>query len=523
MHIFPNREQVQSYFDQQYKRVALTATVKAVLTPLEIYTIVKQQQPDSKMCLLESGDKSTEGGRFSVVVLPATKEIKTTDHGIEYWCDGERVLSEATHSTLDWIADFIESNLKPAPQDLPVATTGGLYGSVGYEVVNEIEPILRKQTPTDDLQLPIIHLLVADNLAVVDHLTGKVHLLAYVGSQDQEHYPEQSFDTAVEHLHQLAEVLEKQASQHLTRSLLPSYVPVEDPISEADFISSFVRHNLHYQSIVAEVKEEIFAGEAFQVVLAQRFSCPITATSLELYRATRLINPTPFMYLFDFGEYQISGSSPERLLEVQGKPRESKEYRRMTLHPIAGTRRRGKDNEQDALFAKELAADPKEIAEHTMLVDLARNDIGRVAVPGTVKVDSFMAIQRYAQVMHLVSTVSASVTEQASSIDCLKAVFPAGTLSGAPKVRAMQMIAEREPVRRGPFGGGIGYIGFDQAINLAICIRTAVLADNMLYVTAGAGVVADSEPELEHQECNNKARAVIRALKSVQQQLNNEK
>ncbi|WP_233518548.1 chorismate-binding protein [Streptomyces corynorhini] len=370
--------------------------------------------------------------------------------------------------------------------------TGGMVGYLGYDIVRRLEKV--GDHARDDLRIPELTMLLTSDLAVLDHRDGSVLLIANaINHNDLATGVDEAYADAVARLDAMAADLARPvptAPTALPASALPEYTALWGGAA--------------YQEAVEDIKERIRAGEAFQVVPSQRFETPVTASALDVYRVLRATNPSPYMYLFRFDGFDVVGSSPEALVKVEGG--------RAMVHPIAGTRHRGATPQEDQALADELLADPKERAEHLMLVDLGRNDLGRVCEPGSVEVVDFMSVERYSHVMHIVSTVTGEVAEGRSAFDVLTACFPAGTLSGAPKPRALQIIDELEPTRRGLYGGCVGYLDFAGDSDTAIAIRTALLRDGTAYVQAGAGVVADSDPVSEDTECRNKAAAVLRAV-----------
>jgi anthranilate synthase component 1 len=371
--------------------------------------------------------------------------------------------------------------------------TGGLVGFMGYDVVRRLEKL--PSLSQKDIPLPELSFMLTSDLAVMDHSEGTITLIAnainWDGSDDRI---DEAYASCIERLDHMQADLAKP---------IPG-----DAASIPDFSLPEYTGNIsaeQYKKNIAQVKEEILAGEAFQVVLSQRFSMPCSADAIDVYRMLRLNNPSPYMYLFRFTDgIEIVGSSPEALVKVNQED--------VMIHPIAGTRKRSSNPEEDHRLAEELLADPKERAEHLMLVDLGRNDLGRVCAPGSVEVVDFMHIERYSHVMHIVSTVIGKLSKKSSPVDALFSVFPAGTLSGAPKPRAMEIIEELETTRRGVYGGIVGYIDFTGNLDTCIAIRTALLYKGTAFVQAGAGVVADSDPESENQECRNKAAAVLTAV-----------
>ena len=383
----------------------------------------------------------------------------------------------------------------PKIEGLP-PLTGGLVGFMGYDVVRRLEKL--PNLSTKDLPLPELSFMLTSDLAVLDHSDGTITLIANAINWDgSDERIDEAFASCNERLDRM--------QADLAVSLPGDIAQIEShPTPTFDANMSAVE----FKTKIAQAKEEILAGEAFQIVLSQRFSMPCTADAIDVYRMLRLNNPSPYMYLFRFNDgITIVGSSPEALVKVN--------QREVMIHPIAGTRKRSASPEEDHRLGEELLADPKERAEHLMLVDLGRNDLGRVCAPGTVEVIDFMHIERYSHVMHIVSTVTGKLDSKSSPVDALFSVFPAGTLSGAPKPRAMEIIEELEPTRRGVYGGIVGYLDFTGNIDTCIAIRTALIHDGTAYVQAGAGIVADSDPESENQECRNKAAAVLMAVDSA--------
>lgn len=368
--------------------------------------------------------------------------------------------------------------------------TGGLVGFFGYDCVRYVEKRLAQCVKPDPINAPDIQLMVSEDVVVFDNLKGELFLITHIDPAQKD-----------------AEIEAKQRLDDLAKRLRASldtsamHASVTTPVREADFVSSF--GETRFKAAVNHIKDYVLAGDIMQVVPAQRMSAPFTASPMLLYRALRHLNPSPYMYYMQTDELTIVGSSPEILARM--------EEGRVTVRPIAGTRKRGATAEQDEQLKQELLADPKEIAEHLMLIDLGRNDVGRVSQTGKVRVTEKMAVERYSHVMHIVSNVEGELKQSVSAMDVLRATLPAGTLSGAPKVRAMEIIDELEPVKRGIYGGAIGYLGWNGNMDTAIAIRTAVIKDQVMHVQAGAGVVADSVPESEWQETLSKARALMRA------------
>ena len=474
---------------QGYNRIPLVLESYADLdTPLSLYLKLAQQH---YTFLLESVVGGERFGRYSFIGLPAKVRLRVTGRHVEVE-DANGVIERHDGDPLAFLRAFIGRFRAPAQSGLP-RFCGGLAGYFGYDTVRHIETRLgaRKSAGADALDdLPDMLLLLTDELAVIDNLAGKIFLIVYADPGEPGAYAR-----AQERLQQL-----RRAARGPVQAPRQTGTDVTRAESETG-AEAFV-------AAVRRAKDYIAAGDVMQVVLSQRMRLPFAASPLSLYRALRSLNPSPYMFYYDFGDFHVVGASPEILVRKEGST--------VTLRPIAGTRPRGATRDADHALADELSSDPKEIAEHVMLLDLGRNDVGHVATIGSVRVTEQMAIERYSHVMHIVSNVEGNLAPGTTSFDVLAATFPAGTVSGAPKVRAMEIIDELEPSVRGVYAGAVGYISFHDDMDLAIAIRTAVLRDGMLYVQAGAGIVHDSVPETEWQETLNKARAVLRAAELVQ-------
>jgi anthranilate synthase component 1 len=479
---------------QGYNRIPLIAESFADLdTPLSLY-LKLANRPNSY--LLESVVGGERFGRYSFIGLPARTALRAVidaggKHRTEIVTDG-RVVGTDEGDPLVFIERYLAQFKVAIRPGLP-RFCGGLAGYFGYDTVRLIEKKLAKTKP-DDLGLPDIHLLLTEELAVIDNLSGRAYLIVYADATHPEGY-----QRARERLRDLR--------MRLARHIEPPHTRASVRRPE---MREFAKDA--YLAAVARCKEYIAAGDVMQVQIGQRISKQYADAPLSLYRALRTLNPSPYMYYYDFGDHHIVGASPEILVRSEDRGNE----RFVAIRPIAGTRPRGGTPDQDARLAAELLADPKERAEHLMLIDLARNDIGRIAQIGSVAVSEQMVIERYSHVMHLVSHVEGKLRPGLSNLDVLRATFPAGTLSGAPKVRAMEIIDELEPVKRGIYGGAVGYLSFAGDMDLAIAIRTGVIVRNVLYAQAAAGIVADSVDELEWRETEAKARAVLRAAEQVE-------
>jgi anthranilate synthase component I len=484
-------EQFAELAEQNYNRIPVVREVLADLeTPLSCY-LKLARGPYSY--LFESVHGGEKWGRYSLIGLPSTTILKVYGDKLVIEREGEVLVSRNTDDPLQDVEDFHAQYQMPDLPQLP-RFTGGLVGYFGYDTVRYVEPRLKDSVPEDDLGNPDILLMASDEVVIFDNLLGK---LIFVVHEDAEE------PNAWAKAQSRLDILEAKL-----KNPLPDLPPVNlngGGLDESAFVSSFGEEN--FKAAVDKVKDYILAGDAMQVVPSQRLSTDFDVEPLNLYRALRCLNPSPYMYFLDLGDFHIAGSSPEILARLEDGE--------VTVRPIAGTRRRGYTPEEDLALEEDMMNDPKEIAEHLMLIDLGRNDAGRVSQIGSVKVTEQMQVERYSHVMHITSNVTGQVKPGTSAIDVLRATLPAGTLSGAPKIRAMEIIDELEPVKRGVYGGAVGYIGWNGNMDTAIAIRTAVIKDGKLYVQAGAGVVADSIPALEWKETMNKARAIFRAADLV--------
>ena len=491
------REEFNALAKQGFNRIPLVKEVLADLeTPLSLYVKLSQAFGKKNTYLLESVLGGERFGRFSFIGLPAKTIIRTVGTPFapvnEVFTDG-KVVETNTDNPLDFVDAFFK-RFKVAVQPGLPRFCGGLAGYFGYDTVRYIEGRLANHQLPDELGVPDIQLMLTEELAVIDNVAGRIYLIVYADPSIAD-----SFENAQSRLKELLACLSK-----------PVGMPASLPSTKTELIRKFKAAD--FESAVLKTKEYILAGDCMQVVIGQRISKPFTDSPLALYRALRSLNPSPYMYFYDFGDMQIVGSSPEILVRQEKRAAE----KIVTIRPLAGTRPRGTNPEEDERLAKELLADPKEIAEHVMLIDLARNDVGRIAKTGSVKVTDSMSIEKYSHVQHIVSSVEGELLDNMSNMDVLRATFPAGTLSGAPKIRAMEIIDEMEIVKRGVYGGAVGYLSFSGDMDVAIAIRTGVIRDGMLHSQAGAGVVADSDPTSEWKETEAKARAVLTAAELVQ-------
>jgi len=477
---------------QGYNRIPLACETFADLdTPLSLY-LKLANRPFSY--LLESVQGGERFGRYSFIGLPADIRISVRGRQVTL-THANNVTTHDVENPLDFIREY-QTRFKVAQLENLPRFCGGLAGYFGYETIRYIEPRLSKVQKPDAIGTPDILLMLTEQLAVVDNLSGKLILIVYANPELSDAY-----GLAKSRLRELTALLRQ-----------PVDIPRAPPTHGGEARSEF--GEAAFKNAVVKAKQYIFDGDIMQVVLSQRMSQPFPAAPLSLYRALRSVNPSPYMFYYDMGDHHVVGASPEILVRLEGDT--------VTVRPIAGTRPRGRTPQQDAELARDLLTDPKELAEHLMLIDLGRNDIGRVAQDGTVELTEKMIIERYSHVMHIVSNVEARLKPGFDAMDVLKATFPAGTVSGAAKVRAMEIIDELEPSKRGIYAGAVGYLGFNGDMDLAIALRTAVVKDNMLYAQVGAGIVADSVPGNEWTETLNKARAVLRAGEMVLAGLDND-
>ena len=490
-------EEFNALAKQGFNRIPLVKEVLADLeTPLSLYVKLTQAFGKTNTYLLESVLGGERFGRFSFIGLPArtiVRTVGTPSTPVNEVVTDRKVVETNTDNPLDFVDAYFKRFKVALQADMP-RFCGGLAGYFGYDTVRYIESRLAKHQLPDELGVPDIQLMLTEELAVIDNVAGKIYLIVYADPSIAN-----AFEKAQDRLKELLACLSK-----------PANMPASLPSAKTELIRKFKVAD--FEKAVLKTKEYILAGDCMQVVIGQRISKPFTDSPLALYRALRSLNPSPYMYFYDFGDMQIVGSSPEILVRQEKRAAE----KIVTIRPLAGTRPRGANPEEDERLAKELLADPKEIAEHVMLIDLARNDVGRIAKTGSVKVTDSMSIEKYSHVQHIVSSVEGHLLDNMSNMDVLRATFPAGTLSGAPKIRAMEIIDEMEIVKRGVYGGAVGYLSFSGDMDVAIAIRTGVIRDGILHSQAGAGVVVDSDPTAEWKETEAKARAVLTAADLVQ-------
>ncbi len=476
LEVTPSLEHARE-LSREHNLIPLSASfIEDCETPVSAFLKLRSLAPDAPAFLLESADQGQSVGRWSFIGFRPRAVIRWSlaDGGDPYALAAEHV------------ARYEQAPMEDAPP-----FTGGAVGFFGYDLVRTVEPL--GDPPPDPLGLPDMALMLSDALVVFDHLKHTVTILANADLQAEPDV-ELAYAQAAGIIEEVREVLAGPVPRRERRSPGERELPT--------FESNMTRES--FEAMVGRIVEYIYAGDAFQVVPSQRWSAPVPVEAFSIYRGLRAVNPSPYMYFLDFGDFQVAGASPEPLLTVSG--------RRVTTKPIAGTRPRGSSTEEDRRIEAELLADEKELAEHVMLVDLGRNDLGRVCEYGSVTVDELMVIELYSHVMHIVSTVSGTLREDVGAMDALRSVLPAGTLSGAPKVRAMQIIDELEPTKRGGYGGAIGYLSYAGDLDTAIHIRTVVVKDGEAHVQAGGGTVADAKPDYEYREAAAKAQAALRAV-----------
>lgn len=479
-------EKFKTLVEQGHNRIPVMREVLADLdTPLSVYLKLAD---GAYSYLFESVHGGEKWGRYSIIGLPCQTLLKVHGCKITVEKQGEVVEELETEDPLEFIEQFQARYQVAEDENLP-RFTGGLVGYFGYDTIRYIEPKLASCPNPDHIGNPDIMLMVSDEVVVFDNLSGSMYVIVHADPTQGG-----TLKSAEARIQELIAKMQGAAPRPASTE--------SRQIEESDFISGFTEDS--FQQAVERIKEYVLDGDCMQVVLSQRLSIPFNAPPLNLYRALRGLNPSPYMYFLNLGDFHVVGSSPEILTRLEDGE--------VTVRPIAGTRRRGHTEEEDLALEQELLADPKELAEHLMLIDLGRNDTGRVAEIGSVKLTDKMIVERYSHVMHIVSNVIGKLKDGMSAIDVLRATFPAGTVSGAPKIRAMEIIDELEPVKRGVYSGAVGYLSWNGNMDTAIAIRTAVIQDNTLHIQAGAGIVADSVPRLEWKETMNKGRVIFKAV-----------
>lgn len=487
-----NQQEISELAAQGYTHIPVVREVAADLdTPLSAY-LKLANQPFSY--LFESVQGGERWGRYSIIGLCCDEYISISGKEISIFKSNRCIKKLQHEDPLQWLDEYGQSFKVPSIENIP-RYIGGLVGYFGYDTVRYIEPRLGPCDKPDELKAADIMLMMSSELLVFDALKGSVYIVILVAADRNN-----SFDYAQRRLDSLQVEMQKQTS-------LPSLHLNQNAVSELDFNSGFSESE--FKAAVVKAKEYICAGDIMQVVLSQRLSARFSGRALDMYRHLRRLNPSPYMYYLHMGDFEIVGSSPEILVR--------QEHNEVTVRPIAGTRPRGANDADDIELEKELLADPKELAEHLMLIDLGRNDVGRIAEVGSVRLTEKMVVERYSHVMHIVSNVTGQLAPNFTCIDVLRATFPAGTVSGAPKIRAMEIIDELEPVKRGVYSGAVGYLAWSGDMDTAIAIRTAIIKDGTIHVQAGAGIVYDSIPANEWQETMNKARALLHAAALAEQ------
>lgn len=486
--MYPTIEEIKENFDGYRLVPVFYEILSDTVTPIRIYKALSENEENA--FILESVDNKEKWGRYSFIGVNPKLEVKITNHMAEVVSKDDTV-NEIIDNPVQFLSKIMEEYKTPRLKNKP-NLTGGLVGYFGYDTVRYMEKKL-VNIPEDDLKMPDCDLFMYDELVAFDHLSNKIIVIINIDMQDDI---ERQYYDAEERAKNIIAKIENYSPKATEKELPDTDYKVKSNVTKEEYMAN-----------VEKAKDYIVNGDIFQVVLSQRFEIDNPPESFDVYRMLRATNPSPYLYFFKNKKYEIAGASPEMLVNVTD--------RIVTTKPIAGTIGRGVTEEEDKAFERQLNSDPKERAEHTMLVDLGRNDVGKVSKFGSVEVTSFMQTERYSKVMHLVSDVQGTLRDDKNAIDALLAVLPAGTLSGAPKVRAMEIIDEMENKKRGLYGGTVGYLGFDGNIDTCIAIRTVLFRNNKAYVQAGAGIVADSVPEKEFVETQNKALAVINAIREA--------
>ena len=478
------KEDFIKFASQGNSRVSVNKVIKNFEgSPLQVYKTLNNKNS----FLFESASNKGKWSRYSIIGTESNEMIKVEDNKISYINDSN-VEEIKTNDPLDWIEKFYSKNkVINLPKDVPFS--GGLVGYFGYETIRFIENKLKVEKK-DSLGVPDIFLFVCNEIIIFDNLKKCIHIIINAKTNNED-----SYENSIERIDEIEKLIFNKVN---TFSL-------NNSLNKSEFTSSFKKEN--FMNAVDKTKEYIADGDVMQVVLSQRLTKKFEGKPIDMYEVLRDMNPSPYMYFLNMDEFQIIGSSPEILVKLEDK--------KVTVRPIAGTRPRGKTETEDVSNEKDLLNDPKELAEHLMLIDLGRNDIGRISKVGSVQLTDKMIIERYSHVMHIVSNVTGEIAEETKPLDVLRATFPAGTVSGAPKIRAMEIINELEPLKRGIYSGAIGYLSWTGDLDTALSIRTAVIKDNLIHVQAGAGIVYDSVPEKEWEETMNKAMALLKASEKV--------
>ncbi len=481
-----NIQEFSNLAKQGYTHIPVVREVAADLdTPLSAY-LKLANEPFSY--LFESVQGGERWGRYSIIGLRCEEYVSVRGRQVSVVRAGETIEQTDQEDPLLWLDEYRSRFRVPVLENLP-RFVGGLVGYFGYDTIRYIEPKLGVCNKVDELNAADIMLMVSSEFLVFDNLKGSVYIVVLMPASEHA-----DLNHAQRRIDELAQGMQKIVS-------FPALDVANNIDAELDFVSGFSETG--FKNAVNKTREYIIAGDVMQVVLSQRLSAGFNGQAINMYRHLRRLNPSPYMYYLNMGEFEIVGSSPEILVRQENDE--------VTVRPIAGTRPRGQDEHEDLAFEEELLADPKELAEHLMLIDLGRNDIGRIAQTGSVELTDKMIVERYSHVMHIVSNVTGKLANNHTCMDVLRATFPAGTVSGAPKIRAMEIIDELEPVKRGVYSGAVGYLSWSGDMDTAIAIRTAIIHGNTVHVQAGAGIVYDSVPANEWQETMNKAKALLRA------------
>ena len=479
------------YIEKGYNLIPLKSTlINDGLDPIDVYQKLSNMP---KSYLLESLEGEKDWSRYTIIGLPSEEYIELKNNRIKYFISNKLVEDVETNNPIDWIEEFQKKFNVPSDSNLP-KFQGGLVGYFGFDTVKYFEPAIKATMQKDDMDTPDICLIVSKEFLVFDKINNQIHIVIYT-QNDLD-----SFKESQDKIQKL-EIF-------LRDKIIPEPKTIRQPkekITNLDINYHFNKND--FISSVDKIKKYIVDGDVMQVVLSQRMSMDFAGESINFYRELRELNPSPYMYYLNMGDYQIVGSSPEILVRLEDDL--------ITVRPIAGTRPRGKNENEDNILENELRNDPKELAEHLMLIDLGRNDAGKVSKVGSIKLTDKMMIEKYSHVMHMVSNVTGNIEKKLGMIDVLKSTFPAGTVSGAPKIRAIDIIYELETIKRGIYAGAIGYLGWNGNMDTAIAIRTCVIKDGKLNIQCGAGIVNDSIAELEWEETLNKGKAIVQAYKNL--------
>ena len=479
------------HIEQGYNLIPLKSTlINDGLDPIDVYQKLSNMP---KSYLLESLEGKKDWSRYTIIGLPSEEYIELKDNKIKYFISNKLVEEIETNNPIDWIEEFQNKFNVPNDLDLP-KFQGGLVGYFGFDTVKYFEPAIKATIQKDEMDTPDICLIVSKEFLIFDKINNKIHIVIYTNNNLNSFKESQDKIKKLEIFLRDEIIPEDNIRKHAKDKI--NNLDIHYHFNKNDFISS-----------VDKIKQFIINGDVMQVVLSQRMSMDFVGEPINFYRELRELNPSPYMYYLNMGDYQIVGSSPEILVRLEDDL--------ITVRPIAGTRPRGKNENEDNILENELRNDPKELAEHLMLIDLGRNDAGKVSKVGSIKLTDKMIIEKYSHVMHMVSNVTGSIEKKLGMMDVLKSTFPAGTVSGAPKIRAIDIIYELESIKRGIYAGAIGYLGWNGNMDTAIAIRTCVIKDGKLNIQCGAGIVNDSIAELEWEETLNKGKAIVQAYKNL--------